>query len=337
LWCTVIATNNFGSKTTKDLEIFFKKSIHYKNITDDHVLVKKNFQNATTINTNNTIETNNNSNNKTKKIDRLHSTTSYTQLKMLFRRTWLSYIRDVDQLYAKLFKSITLGVVMGIVFYNQGNPSSPLLANGIPEAKTLSVISIIFWVTSLVCVMNIESMPLLCSLNPLFKRELNAFAYSVAPYWLSQCLTNIPFIVFFHYVLLIIVYFMVGFPFTLAYFVYFTVNILLANIGNFFLVLCFAAFIKEEKAAFALYPLAFLFMVTFSGYCITLDSLPVAWSWAPYLSLTRWSFEGLMVNQWESFDTDDATIENNNGDVLSLYSFENVDKTFCLFIMLRIN
>ena len=48
----------------------------------------------------------------------------------------------------------------------------------------------------------------------------------------------------------------------------------------------------------------------------------------------RWVFQGAMVNQWGSYETDDLTYApNGNGDVLKLYSFENFDKFDSLWIM----
>jgi len=48
----------------------------------------------------------------------------------------------------------------------------------------------------------------------------------------------------------------------------------------------------------------------------------------------RWVFQGTMVNQWGSYETDDLTYApNGNGNVLKLYSFENFDKFDSFWIM----
>lgn len=73
-----------------------------------------------------------------------------------------------------------------------------------------------------------------------------------------------------------------------------------------------------------------------TGFSITLDNIPPAWSWAPYLSFARWTFEGLMVNQWSRYDTDDTADDrtrDGNGDILATYQFDDFDKYDSFWIL----
>jgi len=74
----------------------------------------------------------------------------------------------------------------------------------------------------------------------------------------------------------------------------------------------------------------------FAGYAIKLDDLPVIWTVLPYISYSRWAFEGLMINEFNQFGTDDAaddSTRSGNGDVLSDFSFDNFDKNNCIWIL----
>jgi len=83
----------------------------------------------------------------------------------------------------------------------------------------------------------------------------------------------------------------------------------------------------NKELALALFPLSFIVLTNFAGFSIPIDNLPIFWQWASYVSYLRWVFAGLMVNQWESFDTDDTTYAvYGNGNVLALYGFEGFNK-----------
>ena len=86
----------------------------------------------------------------------------------------------------------------------------------------------------------------------------------------------------------------------------------------------------------AIFPLTFVFLSNFAGFGVNINDLPVIWRyWATYVAYPRWVFEGLMVNQWESFDTDDDVgSPDGNGNVLSLYGFEGFNKYNTYWILL---
>lgn len=39
-------------------------------------------------------------------------------------------------------------------------------------------------------------------------------------------------------------------------------------------------------------------MIVFGGFYINVESLPVAIQWLPYLSILRWSFSGMAINEF---------------------------------------
>jgi ATP-binding cassette subfamily G (WHITE) protein 2 (SNQ2) len=267
---------------------------------------------------------------------RLHATNSFTQFQMLMTRSMVCTLRDVDDLQALLLKNIFVGALIGMVFYNQGHASEPLYSDGIPTAQVTSVSSLLFFGMMYVLIGNVQSIPNLCSLNTIYRREIASYAYSCAPFWLSQCIINIPFLILFMLVFCLVVFWLVGFTNTFSYFLYFFIVLNLANFCSFFFAMFLAAVLENAVIAFSVFPLIFLFLSTFAGYSIAIDDLPPMWHWASYVSYARWGFEGLMVNQWESFDSDDTTYAvNGNGNVLSSYGFDNFNKydTFWILII----
>lgn len=124
-------------------------------------------------------------------------------------------------------------------------------------------------------------------------------------------------------------YFLVGFPNDAEQFFYFAFILVFLNMAAYYLAMLIAAITKNEKAALGIFPLLFLFMSTFSGYSIPITAVPKFWTFGPYVSMMRWAFQGLMINFYASFNTDDdASYSSGNGNILKHYSFNGFNKSY---------
>jgi hypothetical protein len=65
---------------------------------------------------------------------------------------------------------------------------------------------------------------------------------------------------------------------------------LLVTITSYFVAMLLAAVVSTQQIAIACYPLIFVFQNTFVGFVISLNNIPTIWSWAPYISNTRFVF-----------------------------------------------
>jgi ABC-type multidrug transport system permease subunit len=240
-------------------------------------------------------------------------------------------------LKAQTIKNFVVGLVIGIVFYGQGVASSPLYSNGVPNAEVSNVSSILFFTMMYTMVGNLQAIPYLSSQILVYRRELASNAYFPEPFWLSQLITTIPIQFAYHFLFIIWMYFLVGLPSDADYFFYFLFLLFFANTCAYYSAMWLAAATNNEQLAFAIFPILFLFLAQFAGFSISIDDVPSFWSWAPYISYARWVFEGLMVNEWNRFDTDDVTDDaamDGNGDVLSMYDFTGFDKNDSFWITL---
>lgn len=263
----------------------------------------------------------------------LPTTDVMTQTKMLLSRTWLAKIRDWPDVRAQLLKNVLIGILIGIVFSGQGDASSPLYTPyGVPSSEVTNVSSLLFFSLMFTMVGNMQAIPYLASQVIIYRRELAANAYVTFPFWIAQSVTTLPLMTLNNFLFVIFMYFQVKFPNNGDYFFYYLFSLLFANIISFYSAMWLAAATGNEQVAFALFPLMFLFTANFSGFAITVDSVPPFWSFGPYLSYGRWLYEGLMVNEWTMFDTDDQPVPTNNGNVLAEYDFENFDKNHSFWI-----
>lgn len=260
--------------------------------------------------------------------NRIETTSFSTQLKMLIHRSWTAKIRDHNDLKAQFLKNLIIGLLIGIVFFGQGEAKEPLFENGIPTAGTTTVCSILFFTMMFTMIGNLQAIPYLSSQNIIYRRELASKAYRPEPYWVSQLVTTLPIQFFYHFIFIVTMFFLVKLPTDSSYFFYFFFLLFLANICAFYSAMWLSVSTGSEQVAFAVFPILFLFISNFAGYSINVEDVSDFWIWAPYLSYGRWIFEGLMVNQWKDFDT-------TSGDVLAMYSFDDYDQgvSFAIIII----
>jgi ABC-type multidrug transport system ATPase subunit/ABC-type multidrug transport system permease subunit len=263
---------------------------------------------------------------------RRHATTSWTQFRILTRRNLLAIRRDIPEISAQLAKNITVGFLIGLIFYQQASTSTPLFNEyGIPEPEVQTINSLLFFGIMYTMLSNIHSIPYLCSRNLLFRREVASYAYSVAPNWASHVLTVIPLQIVVFTFWIIFVYFLCGFPNSGDYFWYFYLVLFLACMNSYYFAMLLAAAIGNVRLALTIFPLFFLFLATFVGFAIPVDDVPVIWGWACQIDYVRWSWEGLMTNQWGSYSADDDYFGGSQS-VLSMYDMQFFNKYYTFWI-----
>lgn len=133
-----------------------------------------------------------------------------------------------------------------------------------------------------------------------FVRELQSKYYSLPAYFASKTLVELPFQILFPVLQGVAIYLPVFWDsfnwVRLGYFCVFTV--LLANCGQAIGVFAAASF-NSLQVGLAVLPIIFLPVMTFAGLFINESSVPVYWSWAPWVSPMRYAFNALMKNEYE--------------------------------------
>ncbi|KAJ1423014.1 P-loop containing nucleoside triphosphate hydrolase protein [Ochromonadaceae sp. CCMP2298] len=255
----------------------------------------------------------------------LQATSKLTQLKMLMHRSWTAKIRDRPDMIAQLAKNIGLGLGFGIVFTDAGNISTPFYEDGYMTSDARTVNSIFFFFLVMIMVANVQAVPYLFSQRVLYHRELASSAYSPVAYWFSSLVTLTPLQLLFHFFGVTILYWMCGFNSNAGSFLYFFSTTFAATLLSYLTACVIAAWAPSEMVALAIFPAQFLVWTTFMGFAIKLDDLPSYWAWVAVIDYPRWLFEGLMVNFWNQYDTDDFTgdLQDGSGDVLASYNFDN--------------
>ena len=247
---------------------------------------------------------------------------------MLLHRGWTAKIRDLGDLKAQFFKALAFGVVAGIVFFGKGDISPPFLdEQGARLGNVSSCASLLFLSMLFNMMNNLQAIASICEMNKIYRRELKAFAYCASPYWVAGLLTQIPIMLVCNLAGMSVLYGICKFPASADYYFYFFFVLFFASITSLYFAQFLAAATGSATLAFAIFPVTFLFLSMFSGYGIPITDVPKMWEWAPYISYARWTFQGLMVNEFEQFGADGE-------EILREYGFEDYDKGNTIWILL---
>lgn len=251
-----------------------------------------------------------------------HFPTSTTdQTLTLIRRFWIAQSRQWEFVVAQLGKNIIVASVCGAIFFGQGREiSTPTFTNVSFNVSSLWYFAMLYTVLS--C---LQIIPHLFFYKVLYTRERSANVYSTFAYWAANAIVSVPLLIVSHVVFVEISYWMVGlYPNASIHFFALFVTFL-NNLISFYCAQYIAAVSPSAEVALAMFPLVFLFLGSFAGFTIPLGELPAGWKWASYISYPRWTYEALIINEFEN--------RLDRAAVLAFYSFDRFDKYFSLPIL----
>lgn len=224
---------------------------------------------------------------------------------------------------AQLGKNIIVATVCGIIFFNQGHKkSTTTFSNSSFNISSLWYFAMLYTVLS--C---LQIIPQLFFFKVLYTRERSANVYSTFAYWASNAVVSIPLLLFSHIVFVELAYWLVGLYANPSCHFYAMVVTFMNNLISFYCAQFMAAISPSAEVALTLFPLIFLFLGSFAGFTIPLSELPPGWKWASYISYPRWTYEALIINEFEH--------RLDNVAVLNFYSFNNFNK-FYVFPLLAL-
>ena len=88
------------------------------------------------------------------------------------------------------------------------------------------------------------------------------------------------------------------------YFFFFYLIVMLTSVTALFYCQLLAALLPDAQTAVALFPATLFFFIAFGGFIAPLPNLP-NWlgCWAPEVSFVRWSYQALIINEFDGNPT----------------------------------
>jgi len=224
------------------------------------------------------------------------------QFRSVFWRSWLTNNRDVVIFRIRLYQSIFVGLIAGIIYFQ----------TKINQAGINNVSGAIFFLLTSITFNNISSVIFTFPVElPVFLREHHNGMYRTDVYFLCKTFAEAPLFLVNPLFLNAIAYWMIGLRgqvlrFLYAYGILALVSVVAVSYG--YIVSTVAPSVPAASAISA--PLI-LPLLLLGGFYVKNTTIPVWLSWLQYLSWFNYGFEALVVNQWDDYGKITCKVTNN--------------------------
>lgn len=238
----------------------------------------------------------------------LYSNSPMEEILILGQRFCRNIFRTKQLFITRVIQALVAGFVMGTIFLNVGSKQSQL---ALQTRSGFFAFSLTFLLSS-----TTEGLPIFLEERRTFMRETSGGAYRVSSYVLANTLVFLPFLLMVGLLYTTPVYWLVGLRKDMDGFLYFSLVVWLVLLMSNSLVACFSAlvpnFILGSSVIAGLMGSFFLF----SGYFISEEKMPRYWIFMHYLSLFKYPFECLMINEYGGEQGKTRCIEISNGECI---------------------
>jgi len=234
-----------------------------------------------------------------------YSNSPMEEIAILGQRFCCNIFRTKQLFVTRIIQAIVAGFVLGSIFFNVGNQQSHV---ALQTRSGFFAFSLTFLLSS-----TTEGLPIFLDERRAFMRETSGGAYRVSSYVLANALVFLPFLLLVGLLYSTPVYWLVGLRKDIDGFLYFSLVVWLVLLMSNSLVACFSAlvpnFILGTSVIAGLMGSFFLF----SGYFISEEKIPSYWIFMHYLSLFKYPFECLMINEYGGEQGKTRCLEISNG------------------------
>ncbi|XP_051802221.1 broad substrate specificity ATP-binding cassette transporter ABCG2d [Acanthochromis polyacanthus] len=233
-----------------------------------------------------------------------YNSSFFHQLQWVLRRTFLNLLMQPQISLTPLGVSTFLSLLVGAAFFGVKD-DQPGLQNRMGA---------LFFVTVNQCFGTVSSAELFIRERTLFNHEYISGYYRVSVYFIAKMLSDLVWRSVIISVFSCIVYFMIGFKSTPENFFIFLLTMLLVSYAATSLTVAVSADQTVISVANVIMSMCFVVMMLFSGLLVNLPSVMAWLSWVKYLSIPRYGFTALNINELVGLNfCGDTATQNGTG------------------------
>ncbi|KAM0070902.1 putative ABC transporter, AAA+ ATPase domain, ABC-2 type transporter [Helianthus debilis subsp. tardiflorus] len=231
--------------------------------------------------------------------------TRFEEVTILSKRFFKNIFRTKQLFLTRIIQATLSSLILGTIFVNMSNNKGNL---ALQARLGFFAFSLTFLLSS-----STEGLPIFLQERRILMRETSRGAYRVSSYVISNTLIFLPFLLMIGLLYTIPVYWLVGLQAEFASFFYFGLVVWMVILMSNSFTACFSAlvpnFIMGTSVISGLMGCFFLF----SGYFIAKDSIPKYWIFMHYMSLFKYPFECLMINEYGGKEGKNMCVEMEGG------------------------
>uniref|UniRef100_A0A7N0V9B0 ABC transporter domain-containing protein n=1 Tax=Kalanchoe fedtschenkoi TaxID=63787 RepID=A0A7N0V9B0_KALFE len=213
----------------------------------------------------------------------------WRQFCLLLRRAWMQALRDGPTNKVRARMSVASAIIFGSVFWKMGR-SQTSIQDRMGLLQVAAINTAMAALTKTVGVFPKE--------RAIVDRERAKGSYALGPYLLSKLIAEIPIGAAFPLIFGSVLYPMARLHPTLSRFCNFCGIVTVESFAASAMGLTVGAMVPTTEAAMAVGPSLMTVFIVFGGYYVNAENTPIIFCWLPRVSLIRWAFEGLCINEF---------------------------------------
>ncbi|KAK2635346.1 hypothetical protein Ddye_030138 [Dipteronia dyeriana] len=217
----------------------------------------------------------------------------WKQFWLLLKRAWMQASRDGPTNKVRARMSIASAIIFGSVFWRMGRSQT-----SIQDRMGLLQVAVINTAMAALT----KTVGVFPKERAIVERERAKGSYALGPYLLSKLIAEVPVGAAFPLMFGAVLYPMACLHPTLSRFGKFCGIVTVESFAASAMGLTVGAMVPTTEAAMAVGPSLMTVFLVFGGYYVNADNTPIIFRWIPRVSLIRWAFQGLCINEFTGLE-----------------------------------